>query len=229
MREWILLLIVFTFGFCAQLSEDRKVFDYKYPNEFIKLPEPSLDGKKSLERTLAERRSVREYSSEPLTIRELSQILWSAQGITDPRGFRTAPSAGALYPLEIYVVVGNVEGLLSGVYRYVPQNHSIVRVLEGDKREELAKLAVEQPWVKNAAIDIVITAVYERTTAKYGERGIRYVHFEVGHAAQNVLLQATALDLGAVSVGAFYDEGLKKLLNLTAEQPLYIIAIGRKS
>ncbi|MEM4616652.1 MAG: SagB/ThcOx family dehydrogenase [Archaeoglobaceae archaeon] len=227
MKNWILLLIVIIFAFCAQPSEQHKVFDYNHLNESIKLPEPTLDGKKSLEKTLAERRSIREYSNEPITIRELSQLLWAAQGITDPRGFRTAPSAGALYPLEVFVVVGRVEGVKEGVYRYVPQNHSIVRVLDGDKREELAKIAVGQQCVKNAAIDIVITAIYERTTAKYGERGVRYVHFETGHAAQNILLQATALDLGAVPVGAFSDEELKKLLNLSEEQPLYIIAIGR--
>lgn len=108
------------------------------------------------------------------------------------------------------------------------QTHEIVGVVEGDIREELSRAAVGQKWVKDAAINIVITAVYERTTVKYGERGIRYVHFEVGHVAQNVLLQATALDLGAVPVGAFFDEEVKRLLNLSVEEPLYIIAIGRK-
>ncbi|MDI9611045.1 MAG: SagB/ThcOx family dehydrogenase [Archaeoglobales archaeon] len=226
MKKLFLLLFGFIFACCVQPVEERKLLDHN-SSEFIKLPEPTLDGKKSLEKTLAERRSIREYSNEPITIKELSQLLWAAQGITDPRGFRTAPSAGALYPLEVFVVVGRVEGVKEGVYRYVPQNHSIVRVLDGDKREELAKIAVGQQCVKNAAIDIVITAIYERTTAKYGERGVRYVHFETGHAAQNILLQATALDLGAVPVGAFSDEELKKLLNLSEEQPLYIIAIGR--
>ncbi|MEM0202814.1 MAG: SagB/ThcOx family dehydrogenase [Archaeoglobaceae archaeon] len=228
MKKWIMVILLIALAGCVQPSGNGKVSDYKDFGERIKLPEPSLDGKKSLEKTLAERRSIREYSNEPLTIQELSQLLWSAQGITDPRGFRTAPSAGALYPLEVYVVVGRVEGVKPGVYRYVPQNHEIVRVLEGDVREELSTSAVGQKWVKDAAIDIVITAVYERTTSKYGERGIRYVHFEVGHVAQNVLLQATALDLGAVPVGAFYDEKVKKLLNLSIEEPLYIIAIGRK-
>ncbi|MFN3383610.1 MAG: SagB/ThcOx family dehydrogenase [Archaeoglobaceae archaeon] len=228
MKKWITAILMLAFAGCLEPSERGEPFEIKEFGERIKLPEPSLDGKKSLEKTLAERRSIRDYSDEPLTIHELSQLLWSAQGITDPRGFRTAPSAGALYPLEIYVVLGRVEGVKPGVYKYLPQTHEIVRVVEGDMREELSTAAVGQKWVKDAAIDIVITAVYERTTIKYGERGIRYVHFEVGHVAQNVLLQATALDLGAVPVGAFFDEEVKRLLNLSVEEPLYIIAIGRK-
>ncbi len=217
------LLLVALLTCCAQPREEKN----ENSPEKIKLPEPSKDGKKSLERTITERRSIRDYSNENLTLRELSQLLWAAYGITDPRGFRTAPSAGALYPLEIFVVAGRVDGIQPGVYRYDPGKHEIIRVVEGDRREELSKAAVGQACVKNAAINMVITAVYERTTTKYGERGIRYVHFEAGHAAQNVLLQATALDLGAVPVGAFSDAEVKSILKLSEEDPLYIIAIGR--
>jgi len=195
----------------------------------IKLPEPKHSGNVSVEEALLKRRSIREYTDEPLTLQEVSQLLWAAQGVTDPRGLRTAPSAGALYPLEVYVVVGDVVNLAKGVYKYKPHEHQIMRVVEGDKRAELCKAALEQAWVEKGAISIVFTAVYERTTVKYGDRGVRYVHMEVGHAAQNVCLQATAINLGVVTVGAFYDDQVKKVLNLPGdEQPLYIIPVGKK-
>jgi SagB-type dehydrogenase family enzyme len=183
----------------------------------------------SIEQSLLRRRSIRSYTGESLTLQELSQLLWAAQGVTDPKGFRTAPSAGALYPLELYVVAGDVQDLSPGVYRYEPLEHGLVRTMEGDKRAELADAAVWQNFVGEGAIVIVFTAVYERTTGKYGDRGIRYVHMELGHAAQNLCLQATAMDLGAVTVGAFYDEEVVELLDLPGdEQPLYIIPVGRK-
>jgi len=195
----------------------------------IELPEPRHFSGVSIEEALLKRRSTRDYTHDPLTLQEVSQLIWATQGITDPRGFRTAPSAGALYPLEIYVVVGDVENLAEGVYKYNPHKHELLKVLDGNKRSELAKAALDQAWVKEAAIDIVIAAVYERTTVKYGDRGIRYVHMEAGHAAQNLCLQATALDLGIVTVGAFYDEQVKEVLSLPGkEKPLYVIPIGRK-
>ncbi|MEM2929538.1 MAG: SagB/ThcOx family dehydrogenase [Thermoproteota archaeon] len=195
----------------------------------LRLPEPRYESEVSVEEALLKRRSVREYARGSLTLQEVSQLLWAAQGVTDPQGLRTAPSAGALYPLEVYLVVGSVEGLAPGVYKYVPDGHEIIMVLDGDKRARLTDAALGQAWVGKAAVDIVITAVYERTTGKYGERGIRYVHLEAGHAAQNICLQATAMDLGVVTVGAFYDEQVKTVLSLPdEEQPLYIITIGRK-
>jgi SagB-type dehydrogenase family enzyme len=197
--------------------------------EVINLPEPQYDSDVSIEQSFLNRRSIRSYTGEPLTLREVSQLLWAAQGITDPRGFRTAPSAGALYPLEVYLVAGDVEDLTSGVYRYEPDGHQLVRIIDGDKRAELADAALAQPSVKEGAISIVFAAVYERTTVKYGERGIRYVHMEAGHAGQNLCLQATAMGLGVVTVGAFHDEQVSKLLNLPQdEKPLYIIPVGRK-
>lgn len=196
--------------------------------DIIELPTPRYDSDVSIEQSLLQRRSVRSYMGEPLTLPEVSQLLWAAQGITDPRGFRTAPSAGALYPLETYVVAGNVRGLSPAVYRYEPNEHQLLRTVEGDKRAQLAAAALGQSWVREGAIAIVFTAVYERTTGRYGDRGIRYVHMEVGHAAQNLCLQATALDLGTVTVGAFYDKTVAELLNLPQdEQPLYIIPVGR--
>jgi len=194
----------------------------------IRLPEPRYDSEVSLEQSLLQRRSVRSYSGQPLTLEEVSQLLWAAQGITDPEGFRTAPSAGALYPLEVYLVVGDVQNLPPGVYHYVPDGHQLFKTMDGDRRAGLASAALEQACVKEGSVDFVFTAVYERTTGKYGDRGIRYVHIEVGHAAQNLCLQAIAMGLGAVTIGAFYDEQVAKILDLPEdEQPLYIIPTGR--
>ena len=195
----------------------------------VKLPEPRYDSDVSVEQTLLQRRSVRDYTGEPLSLQQVSQLLWAAQGITDLRGLRTAPSAGALYPLEIYLVVGDVENLAGGVYHYQPVGHTLTRVLDGDLRAKLAAAALGQGCVKEGAINIVFTAVYERTTQRYGERGTRYVHMEVGHAAQNVYLQAVALHLGTVVIGAFHDDQVREILSLPQqEQPLYIMPVGRK-
>ncbi len=196
--------------------------------EIIKLPKPKYDSKTSVEKTLLERRSIREYKDAPLTIEEVSQLLWSAQGITTPQGFRTAPSAGALYPLEVYIVVGNVTNLSNGIYKYKPQKHELIMITKGDKRKELCLSALGQSCIKDGAINIVFSAVYERVTKRYGERGIRYVHMEVGHSAQNVSLQAISLNLGTVVIGAFYDDKVKKVMNMPdEEEPLYIMPVGR--
>jgi len=201
----------------------------KHANGKIKLPEPKYESDTSVEKALLERRSVRRYKDEPLTLGEVSQLLWAAQGITDQRlGFKTAPSAGALYPLELYVLVGNVDGIARGVYKYVPRGHELLKVVDEDLRDSLAVAALRQSCVRDGAIDLVFTAVYERTTGKYGDRGIRYVHMEVGHAAENVCLQAVSLGLGTVVVGAFRDEEVKKVLSLPKEErPLCIMPIGR--
>jgi len=200
-----------------------------HPLTEIELPEPRLDSATSIEQALLMRRSVRNYTSEALTLHEVSQLLWAAQGVTDPRGFRTAPSAGATYPLEAYLLVGDVDNLTPGAYHYIPANHKLVKVLEGDFRAELAAAAWGQSPIKEGAANIVITGVYERTVKRYGNRGIRYVHMEAGHAAQNIYLQAVALDLGTVVIGAFHDERVKQVLNLPKqEDPLYIIPIGKR-
>lgn len=183
-----------------------------------------------MEEALLKRRSTREYSGDPLTLDEISQILWSAQGITHEKRLRTAPSAGGFYPLELYVVVGDVEGLEAGVYHYMPIENNLLKTVDGDQRSDIADAALGQDWVEKAAINIVITGIYERTTGKYGDRGVRYVHIEVGHAAQNICLQATALNLGVVTVGAFHDEKVVQILHLNPEEkPLYIIPIGKIS
>ncbi len=196
--------------------------------ETIKLPDPAPVGKTSIEQALRERRSIRFYKNLPLTMAELSQLLWSVQGMTTP-GRRTVPSAGALYPLEIYAVVGKVTDMPSGVYRYIPQGHELQRVMDGDRRAALVDAALGQVSVRNAPVVLVISAVYDRTTAKYGKRGIRYVHMEAGHAAQNVYLQAVSLGLGTFVIGAFDDDRVKKTIGMTEqEQPLSLMPVGKK-
>ncbi len=195
----------------------------------VKLPDPKTKGEISVEQALLERRSVREYRQGALTLAQAAQLLWAAQGITSREGLRTAPSAGALYPLEVYLVVGEVTGLQQGVYRYDPNAHMLYQVTEKDRRAELAGAALGQSCIEEGAAVLVFTAVYERTTRKYGQRGIRYVHMEAGHAAQNVFLQATALGLDAVVVGAFDDRAVMTLLQRGAdEHPLYLIPVGLK-
>jgi len=196
----------------------------------IYLPMPKLKGEVSLEEALSMRRSIREYAVKPLSLDVLAQILWAAQGINEVRRrFRTAPSAGATYPLEVYVVIkeGGVEGVKAGVYHYDVYLHALELVRLGDFSKELARAALDQPWVENAMVNLVIVAKYERTTVRYGDRGYRYVHMEVGHVGQNVYLQACVLGLGTVAVGAFYDNEVKEILGLPVRyHPLYIMPLG---
>lgn len=195
----------------------------------VGLPAPRAASATSVEEALRARRSVRDYAQRPLTLAQVGQLLWAAQGQTDSRGLRTAPSAGALYPLEIYLVAGEVEGLPSGVYRYRPQEHALEPISAGDQRKPLADASLGQTWVRDAPVSIVFAAVYARTARRYGERAERYVHMEAGHASQNVYLQAEALGLGTVAVGAFSDDDVKRLVGLLPdEQPLYIMPVGVK-
>ncbi len=182
----------------------------------------------SLEELLRQRRSVRDYADAPLTKDEVMKLLWAGQGITSPVDFRTAPSAGALYPLELYLVAGNVDNLAPGVYKYKPVEDALTLVKEGDVRASLAVASLGQGSVADGAVDIVIAAVYERTKIKYGARGERFVHIEVGHAAQNICLQATALNLGLVTVGAFDDASVAKIIGMSPDEaPLYVMPVGR--
>ena len=199
----------------------------------IQLPPPSLNGTMSVEEALYKRRSVRNYSDIPLSLNQVSQLLWAAYGVTKTsqgsgRMYKTAPSAGAIYPLEIYILAGNVEYLEPGLYQYIPATHVLIPQKMGDLREDTKNACLEQNAITNAPASIVFTAVCERTTSKYGTRGKeRYVSMEVGHAAQNVYLQATAMGLGTTAIGAFNDEALHKLLNLPNEQEVfYLMPIG---
>ncbi len=228
-----IILIVFAAAmlYVAYWSIQPRVIEIEYKQGEILLPEPVKRGAISIEETMARRRSIRNYTSEPLTLQEVGQLLWAAQGITEPKwGFRTAPSAGGTYPLEIYIVVSmnGVNDLPPGVYRYIPQHHSVILVATGDKTSDLAVAALDQPWVAEAKMSIVIAAVFERTTDRYGERGVRYVYMEAGHASQNIYLQAVALNLGTVVIGAFHDEQVQKVVGMPVnEKPLYVSPVGR--
>jgi SagB-type dehydrogenase family enzyme len=195
----------------------------------IELPDPVDDSDTSIEETLLKRRSLREYQPGELTLVEMGQLLWAAQGVTGSQGQRTAPSAGALYPLEVYLISREVAELAAGTYHYLPSEHALQRIVEGNIQDELTWAALGQESLRQAAAIIALTAVYERTARKYGERAKRYVHMEVGCAAQNVALQAESLGLGTVFIGAFRDDEVKKILALPVdEHPLCLLPVGRK-
>jgi len=194
--------------------------------EEVVLPKPSLKGNVSLEEAIKNRRSIRNFSSKSLSLEQISQILWSAQGITNNKGYRSVPSAGATYPLEVFALIVN-EGIEQGLYKYQPEAHSLKLVLSGDLRQSLAKSALNQNFIIQVPLNLIITADFKKTTSHYGERGIMYVHMEVGHLGQNVYLQSVALGLGTVAVGAFRTEEVKKVLKLPSPlEPLYILPVG---
>ena len=197
----------------------------------IYLPPPIQKGETSLEEAIARRKSIREFTPETISQSQLSQILWATQGITDTASKRRViPSAGATYPLEIFVVCGreSIEGLDDGIYHYIIADHCLTHLHKGDVRSELAEAALNQEFIYQAPLDIVICAVYQRTTFAYGSRGERYVHIEAGHAGQNIYLQANALGLATVAIGAFNDDQVSKVLKLAKEpKPLYIMPIGK--
>jgi SagB-type dehydrogenase family enzyme len=192
----------------------------------VQLPKARLTSGFALETALVKRRSVREFREEPIPLADIAQLLWAAQGVTSANGLRAAPSAGALYPLELYLVAGRVSGLAPGIYRYQPQSHSLLPVRAGDRRRELEAAALHP--IRSAPAALVFSAVFSRTTGKYGERGTRYVFMDQGHAAENVYLQAVALGLGTFVIGGFNDQMVTGVLSLPpAEQPLAIMPVGR--
>ncbi len=189
--------------------------------EVIKLPEANITGKMSVEETISRRRSIREFSDKELSIEQISQLLWSLQGITNKqRNLRSAPSAGATYPLEVYTVTNH------GVFKYIPQYHQLKKLSDKNIRPDLSSACLGQRWIIHT-VNFVITAVFERTTGRYGDRGKQYVYIEVGHAAENLHLQAVALGLGSVPVGAFNNNDVAKVLSLPKnEVPIYVIPVG---
>ncbi|MBN1641718.1 MAG: SagB/ThcOx family dehydrogenase [Anaerolineae bacterium] len=189
--------------------------------ETIDLPAPRTTGPISLEETLSKRRSVRTYTAEQLTMEQIGQLLWAAQGVTRDWGARTSPSAGALYPLEVYAVTRE------GLYHYLPSGHRARYTPALDLHDALWEAGLKQDPIREAPAVFCIAAVYARTSGKYGERAVRYVHLEAGHAAENLLLQAVALDLGAVVIGAFHDDQVQSALGLPDDHaPLYLIPVG---
>lgn len=198
--------------------------------ERIKLPAPDLAGAMTVERAIDRRRSRRSFRPEALGLAALGQLLWSMQGRTGGGALRAAPSAGATYPLEIFFAAGRsgVEGLESGVYRYLSEDHEIALHRPGDVREALTRAALNQLWVLQAPVSLVVTADFRRTTNRYGQRGIRYVFMEVGHAAENLHLQAESLGLASVAIGAYRDDEAAAILGIGPPlEILYIISVGR--
>jgi SagB-type dehydrogenase family enzyme len=194
------------------------------------LPDPLLVEGNPLNPILQQRRTHRAFAMQGISLTQVAQLLWAAQGINSREGYRTAPSAGALYPLELRLVAGQVEGLPAGSYRYDVVSHRLQSEKPGDLRHGIAAAALHQKWIAQAPAIVIISAIDARTTIKYGSRGVRYVHMEVGHASQNLLLQAVALGLAAATVGAFDDERLSQLLSLADEErPLVILPVGHRS
>jgi SagB-type dehydrogenase family enzyme len=210
-----------------KLTESEKA-EQKAKAEFVKLPAPMKKSSRSLEETIESRRSRRAYTDDPIPLGDISQLCWAAQGLTGgDSGGRAAPSAGALYPLELYLVIGKSD-LAAGVYHYRCVDHTLELVKSGDYRKELREASLAQDWVENGALDFVITAVYDRTMVKYGERGSqRYVPMEAGHVAENIYLQAESLALGTVSIGAFQDDRVREVISAPSEFiPLYVMPVG---
>ena len=196
----------------------------------VRLPPGNQEGVISLEESIAGRRSVRRYAAEPLTMSQLSQLLWAAQGLTGGAGLRAAPSAGATYPMEVFVLTGewSVEGLPAAIYHYRTDTHSMSVHAPHDARAALAGAALGQGFVAQAPAVIVLCATYERTSRTYGSRADRYVHMEAGHIGENISLQAVALGLATVMVGAFEDDAVADVMGLPRDvRPLYIIPAGK--
>ncbi|MDD4178728.1 MAG: SagB/ThcOx family dehydrogenase [Candidatus Margulisbacteria bacterium] len=189
----------------------------------IKLPDPKLIGKMSVEESIYRRRSERSFQAQDLSLEQVSQLLWSAQGITEKTwGFRAAPSSGALYPLTLYIIKSD------GVFSYVPDEHKLVQISEEDKRPSLVRASLGQAYISEAPLVIVIAGNFRIVEAKYGQRSYRYLNMEVGHVAENIHLQAVSLGLVSVAIGAFWDDVVAKILELPDTQdPFYIIPVGR--
>ncbi len=188
----------------------------------IELPKPKPQGSISVEQAIGDRESVRSFTKQPLSLEQIGRLLWAGQGLRDALGKRTVPSAGALYPLELYLVIEE------GVYYYVPEGHRMEPHVEGDMRSSLSSAALGQECIAQAPATFLLTAVFSRMETKYGkERSHQYIYLEAGHAAQNILLLATALGLHGVPVGAFYEEQVTKILQLQRDHyPLYLIPLG---
>ena len=198
----------------------------------MQLPKPNFNGEMALEAALKNRRTIRAFKPEPISPEFLGQMLWAAYGVTEQGGFkRSAASGGALYPLDLYAVIGDqsVNGLSKGIYHYESLPHRLVILTEKDVRQDLAKACLGQMWMARAPVSLVITAEYSRICNKYGERGKRYAMIEAGHVGQNIFLQAEVLGLGAGIVGAFEDQKVIDILGFPqTHEPLLIMPVGKK-
>jgi SagB-type dehydrogenase family enzyme len=196
----------------------------------VELPKPEYTGM-TVEEALKKRRSIRNYSTRPISKAQLSQLLFAAQGVTEKiygKAFRTAPSAGALYPFEVYIIANNVQDLPRGVYHYSVLDHTLELVKSGDFRGQVVEAGLSQQMLGEAGVTFILSAIFDRVRCKYGERGCRYVYMEAGHISQNIYLQAVSLGLGSVCVGAFSDEKVNKLIDVDGwkEAVIYLHSVG---
>ena len=221
-------------GVIGDLFRSKPKMPPQYKNytdtKIIELPKPEYQGV-PLEEAIEERRSVRNYSKKPITMFQLSRLLFSAQGTTGKmygKHLRTAPSAGALYPFEIYVIANNVESLDQGIYHYGILNHTLELVQYGDFRKAITSAGLKQEMLGDSDVVFGLSAIFDRTRHKYGERGFRYVYMEAGHISQNIYLQAVSLGLGSVGVGAFLDVKVNQLIGVDGEKEavIYLHAVG---
>jgi len=231
----VVCIVIFSLlpvGSCQNTSNSSPMKPETFPKDEIALPSPRLVGSMSIEEALHKRRSIRNFQDRSLSLEDASQLLWSAYGVTyvsaSGREYKTAPSAGATFPLEIYLLAGKVDGLVAGLYKYNPTSHSLIPVREGDIRSDVSKACLGQKMLAEAPLSLIFSAVYKRTTDRYGKRGEdRYVCMDLGHSAQNVYLQATAMGMGTCAIGAFDDEQLEKLLQFPKEEKiLYLMPVG---
>jgi SagB-type dehydrogenase family enzyme len=193
----------------------------------IKLPSPDIQDSLTVSQAIEKRRTIRSFTDEKVTLAQISQLLWAAQGITSPQGLRAAPSAGALYPLELYINVKKSDSLREGIYKFNPISQSLFRVIDKDLSKEIAEASLHQKWMAEAPVMFVFTAIYERTTGKYGDRGVRYAMIEAGSSSENLFLQAQSIGLDCGIVGAFHDSEIKQLLDLEKRSnPLLIMPVG---
>lgn len=190
-------------------------------NKIIQLSNPEKNGRMSLEQAIASRRSQRDFLPQPLTLEQVGQLAWAAQGQEPGQRYRTTPSAGATYPLELFIVIPD------GLFHYVAVEHALEQLTGQDLRAGLSSAAWGQEFIAVAPMTLVLAAELSRTTMRYGNRGVRYIYMEAGHVAQNVYLQAESLGLGSVAVGAFDDAGVKKVLSLAGDlEPVYMVTVG---
>jgi SagB-type dehydrogenase family enzyme len=214
------------------LADIKRLFYKQRGGGSMQLPDPITDGDVSLETAIHRRRTVRSFHSTTLSLTQFSQLLWAAQGITGPGGFkRAAPSAGALYPMDVYGAVGEgcIDTLNPGVYLYDPGTHSLSLIHKGDVRRDIAMASLGQMWMSHAPITFVITAEYSRITGKYGQRGVRYAMIEAGHIGQNIFLQSQALGLETGIVGAFKDQQVIQVMGIkSTHEPLLLMPVGYK-
>ncbi len=199
----------------------------KIKSREIKLPNPKLKSKISLEEAIIRRKSLRAYTKSPLSLKEISQLLFAGQGLLK-ESRRTTPSAGAFYPIEIYLSALRITGLFSGLYQYLPNGHKLKKITSANRMAKLAEAAFGQIWVKNASAVIIICGDFKKTTGKYQDKGRDFVTMEAGHAAQNISLQAAALNLGILCVGGFNEEEVKKTLNIEKNKKVfYLMPVGK--